>query len=303
MISTRRERALASLRGVAVGDAFGACFDDPINHPALRSRVLLPGPWLWTDDTEMACSIFAILDAHDRIDQDALAKSFAEHYDIYRRYGPGTSRILRRIRQQGESWRELASLARGGSGSWGNGAAMRIAPLGAYFADDPDRVDVEAAASAEVTHAHPDAVSGAIAVAIAAAIVAARPEVRGDDLLAAVAARTPSGPVREGIQHARALRDSATAAAELGVGHKTSALDTVPFCLWVVAQHGDSFEQACWTAAAAGGDIDTTCAIIGGVLAARSVSNIPPLHWLSRCEPLPEWAGAGIGSGPPRAGE
>lgn len=45
-------RALSSLRGLAVGDAFGACFDDAINHGALRSRTLLPGPWLWTDDTQ-----------------------------------------------------------------------------------------------------------------------------------------------------------------------------------------------------------------------------------------------------------
>ncbi|WP_458691314.1 hypothetical protein [Nocardia tengchongensis] len=40
---------------------------------------------------------------------------------------------------------------------------------------------------------------------------------------------------------------------------------------------------------AAGGDIDTTCAIIGGILGARSTSdNIPP-DWLARCDPLPAW--------------
>ncbi|MFC6012534.1 ADP-ribosylglycohydrolase family protein [Nocardia lasii] len=284
MDAERQARALGSLRGLAVGDAFGACFDDAINHGALRSRTLLPGPWLWTDDTQMACSIFAVLSAHGRIDQDSLARSFADRYDIYRRYGPGTSRILRLIRHKGYPWRELARQARDGRESWGNGASMRVAPLGAWFADDPDRVIDEAAASAVVTHTHPDAVAGAVAVALAAAITAADPPMRGIHFLDAVAAHTPSGPVRDKIRQARLITDSTAAATELGVGHHTSALDTVPFCLWIVAHHAPDFAAACWTAAAAGGDIDTTCAIVGGILAAA------PPTWLARCEPLPDWA-------------
>jgi ADP-ribosylglycohydrolase len=46
---------------------------------------------------------------------------------------------------------------------------MRSAPIGAYFAEDIERVIAEAKASAEVTHAHPDGQTGAIAVALAAA--------------------------------------------------------------------------------------------------------------------------------------
>jgi ADP-ribosylglycohydrolase len=42
----------------------------------------------------------------------------------------------------------------GGNGSFGNGAAMRVAPLGAYFAADPDRAAAEARLQAEITHSH-----------------------------------------------------------------------------------------------------------------------------------------------------
>ena len=56
-----------------------------------------------------------------------------------------------------------------GQGSFGNGAAMRVAPLGAYFADDLERVVEQARRSAEVTHAHPEGVAGAIGIAVAAA--------------------------------------------------------------------------------------------------------------------------------------
>ncbi|WP_210408401.1 ADP-ribosylglycohydrolase family protein, partial [Allokutzneria sp. NRRL B-24872] len=75
---------------------------------------------------------------------------------------------LRRIRE-GEPWRTVAGEAFGGQGSRGNGAAMRVAPLGAHFADDPARAAMEAALSAEVTHPHPEGVAGAVAVALAAA--------------------------------------------------------------------------------------------------------------------------------------
>lgn len=289
MSGDARSRAYVSLQGLALGDAFGSCYEDAMNQAALRERRVLPGPWLWTDDTQMACSIFAVLAEHGRIDQDALAESFAQHYDIYRRYGPGTSRILRLIRQKGYHWRELAQQARDGQGSWGNGASMRVAPLGAWFADDIDRVVIEAAASAEVTHTHPDAVAGAVAVAVAAALLAVEPRTHGAALLEMTAARTPAGLVQDKILHAASIGDSGTAAAELGVGHDTAAADTVPFTLWVVANSNHDFADACWTAAAAGGDLDTTCAIIGGILGARkTLDGIPP-DWLARREPLPEW--------------
>ncbi|MBL1078821.1 ADP-ribosylglycohydrolase family protein [Nocardia sp. 2] len=148
----------------------------------------------------------------------------------------------------------------------------------------------EAAASAEVTHAHPEGVAGAVAVAIAAALSATEPQLCGAEFLERVADRMSEGAVRDKLRQAAGIDDSGTAAGELGVGHDTSAVDTVPFGLWVVAHHGHDFADACWTAVAAGGDIDTTCAIIGGILGARATSDGLPLDWLERCEPLPEWA-------------
>ncbi|MFB6938443.1 hypothetical protein ACFCX8_36870, partial [Streptomyces chartreusis] len=50
----RLDRALNSLRGLAVGDALGSQFFVPANYPLLKRRELPSGPWQWTDDTEMA---------------------------------------------------------------------------------------------------------------------------------------------------------------------------------------------------------------------------------------------------------
>ncbi|WP_199842457.1 ADP-ribosylglycohydrolase family protein, partial [Streptomyces scabiei] len=167
----RLERALSSLRGLAVGDALGSQYFVPVNYPLLKRREVPSGPWQWTDDTEMACSVVAVLAAHRRIDQDELARSFALHHDFDRGYGPAVNRLLRLVREGGD-WRELASALFNGQGSWGNGAAMRIAPLGAWYADDPEQATHQAEISAYPTHQHREAVVGAMAVAAAAALAA-----------------------------------------------------------------------------------------------------------------------------------
>ncbi|MEU7739745.1 ADP-ribosylglycohydrolase family protein [Nonomuraea sp. NPDC049158] len=77
----------------------------------------------------------------------------------------------------------------------------------------------------------------------------------------------------------------------LGNGRQASAHDTVPFTLWVAARERHDFETAMWTTAAAGGDVDTTCAIVGGIIAAAESTQLPP-QWRSSCEPLPHWSGA-----------
>ncbi|MEU8349181.1 ADP-ribosylglycohydrolase family protein [Streptomyces sp. NPDC048845] len=292
VLARRLARALASLRGLAVGDALGSQFFLPANHPARERRELPPGVWRWTDDTEMACSVLAVLVEHGRVDQDALARSFAGHHDPARGYGAGVSRMLRSVRD-GVDWRELASALFGGQGSWGNGAAMRIAPLGAWYADDPEQATHQAEISAYTTHQHREAVAGAMAVAAAAALTA-DPERRlgPEELLDAVVELVPRSAVQAGLRRARGMLDygdAATVAAVLGCGRRTSAHDTVPFALWAAARNPGDYPEAVWTTARAGGDVDTTCAIAGGVVAAAE-AGAPPAEWLERTEPLPEWA-------------
>jgi ADP-ribosylglycohydrolase len=71
----------------------------------------------------------------------------------------------------------------------------------------------------------------------------------------------------------------------LGTGRQIAAFDTVPYCLWVVANPGGGYEDALWRTVAGGGDRDTTCAIVGGILGAHQ--HVPE-GWLSRREPLPD---------------
>lgn len=286
----RLARAKTSLAGLSVGDAFGQRFFHQFGDDWVQSGRTPPAPWPYTDDTEMALAVFDVLAAYGRIDQDALAAAFARRYtlDPTRGYGANAHGILRAI-ASGASWREAALACHDGAGSMGNGAAMRAAPIGAWFADDLPRVVIEATASAAVTHAHADGQAGAIAVAVAAAWGVGRRERSMQDLFAAVLDLTPAGDTRMGIERARDLPvayDVRTAVFALGNGSRIVSSDTVPLCLWLVARHPQDYFSALWSTVSAGGDRDTTTAIVGGILATWLGDRAIPDEWVVARETL-----------------
>jgi ADP-ribosylglycohydrolase len=292
--TARRERALLSLDGLSVGDAFGERFFLPPSTASamVEQRATPGGPWSYTDDTEMALSIVQVLNEYGRIDQDALARLFATRYrdNPYRGYG-GTAHDILQALYQGEPWHRISAQVFGGTGSMGNGGAMRVAPLGAWFADDLGRVVTEAKASAQVTHFHPEGQAGAIAIAVAAAFAYRWRETRppASQLFEAVLEHTPPGATRRGLEKARALPlDVAPglAARELGSGQRVISEDTVPYCVWCTARHLDNYEEALWTTVSGYGDRDTTCAIVGGIVALSAGRESIPPAWLAAREVL-----------------
>ena len=285
--TTRLDLVLASLTGLSIGDALGAQYFVPGNSFADLAAGRLPAaPWPWTDDTEMACTIVTELAEHHEIDQDSLAATFADRCEPYRGYGPGAVVILHRIRD-GVPWQKAAGEVFDGTGSCGNGAAMRVAPLGAWFSDDLDRAADQAARSAEVTHCHAEGIAGAVAVAVAAAQTSSTPA----DFVDAVRQHTPTGQVRDGIERAAVLlsRSVAEAGYELGNGARVTAQDTVPFAIWSAATHLDDYPAAIRSCVEIGGDVDTMAAIVGGIVAAHTGIAGIPADWLAAREPLPEW--------------
>ncbi|WP_030443754.1 ADP-ribosylglycohydrolase family protein [Actinoplanes subtropicus] len=287
-----------SLDGLSVGDALGAQFFVPGNSYAELAAGRPPrAPWPWTDDTEMACSVFSELRARGDIDSDRLAAAFAQRYEPYRGYGGGAVVILHQIRD-GTDWRQAARSAFDGQGSMGNGAAMRVAPLGAFHAGNSRAAALAAIRSAEVTHAHAEAILAAVAVTVAAAEAGharqlqQRPE--PETLLQAVLEYLVDSRVSEGIRRAVDLLGASVAEAtyELGNGSRVLAQDTIPFTLWASATYLHDYPAAILACIEAGGDVDTTAAIVGGIVATftgTGSGGIPP-SWLNAREPLPAWA-------------
>lgn len=290
----RMERTRLSLDGLGIGDALGEMLSYRAEAAARRlaENDLPAGPWFHTDDTEMAVSIVGVLKAHGYIHQDALAKRFARRFerDPERGYGKMTRMQMREI-MAGAKWRDTAANAFGGQGSKGNGGAMRVAPLGAYFADDLERCAAEARASSLVTHTHPEGVAGTIAVAVAASVAwelrsaaeVERPRRFFDEVLCF----TPESSVRRGIVLAsQAPREIPVpdVAKALGNGSLVTAPDTVPFCIWMAAHHSTNFIEALAQTIQAGGDCDTNAAIVGGIVALSAGRESIPDDWLEARE-------------------
>lgn len=293
----RLQRAMLSLEGLSCGDAFGEnFFSMPLTESRRRIAERIPpaGRWAVTDDTLMAVSVVDILRVHGAIDAPALALHFAELYDPVRGYVRAMHELLAGFRcGNSEQWRDEAAALFNGQGSWGNGSAMRVAPLGAYFANDLDTLVSEAERSAITTHTHGEAVAGAIATALGAAMAwQSRADVSAQasgDFLEAVRDRTPPSQVRNGIEKALVLKKDTTpmmAGVALGNGADISAADTVPFVLWSAGRSLRDYETALWDTVSAGGDKDTTCAMVGGIVALSAGRESIPEEWLRRRESI-----------------
>ncbi len=297
-VSDRLQRARLSLEGLSVGDALGGFFEfsnsQALSHHVRMRTIPDVKTYRFTDDTNMALSIYDNLRLYEQIRQDELALSFATHFDRGRGYGPSIRRFAPLV-LAGKDWREAALSVFGGQGSLGNGGAMRVAPVGAYFADDLDAVVKQARRSCEVTHAHPEGIAGAVAVAVAAALAFQLRDtvLSRQAFIERILPYIPASQVLDGCQNAANLPASSTvddAVKQLGNGSRVTAQDTVPFVLWCAGEKMNSYPDAIWLTASGGGDVDTTCAMVGGIVALYTGYEGIPSEWLARREPLPTWA-------------
>lgn len=281
-----------SLKGVAIGDAFGESFfgqrNEILQH--IQNRTIPKTTWEFTDDTVMSIAVFEQLEKHQTINQDELALAFAKKHslDVNRGYGATARRILRGI-EAGESWQHLSKNAFDGMGSMGNGAAMRVHAIGAYFYDDLQQVKIEAQKSAEVTHANTEAIIGAKAVAVATVIAVNlrinNQKIKPNDFINLIINELPPSDTTSKIKKSLTVSPNyhtQTLIKILGNGTKMTAQDTVPFAIWCAAHNLYDFENALWKAVSVLGDRDTICAIVGGIVA-QTADNIPQF-WLDNVE-------------------
>jgi ADP-ribosylglycohydrolase len=162
-----RDRFVGAAMGTFVGDALGMAVEGW--PPALirrqfgRLERMEPGrfpPGCYTDDTEMMIGILECLAQVGRFDPDITAQNFVKNYNPQRGYGSRIHGVMGRLAQS-EPW------DRAGTDSFGNGSAMRVAPIGFFFHDDLDRLKEAAILSSRITHFHPQGLAGAVAQAAA----------------------------------------------------------------------------------------------------------------------------------------
>lgn len=294
----RLARARVSLEGLSLGDSLGGFLEGLGSQRAKQNHIVVNRQvpnveWHYTDDTNMALSIYSILRQYQGIDADELALSFAKYYDHSRGYGAGVRRMMGRI-NNGDNWRDFNTTLYDG-GSFGNGGAMRVAPVGAYFADDMGLVIDHARLSSEITHAHPEGIAGAITVAVATAIACnfvGREKPSRREFIDLILPHIPDSIVKTNVMTARDIdrMDISEVVKVIGNGRGVRAQDTVPFVLYCAGEWLDDFEEAIWQTMSGGGDVDTNCAMVGGIIACYVGQDGLPDTWLAHRERLPQWA-------------
>ncbi len=222
--------------GVIVGDIVGSVYEYPgLKGIAPKSKdfPLFQPESRFTDDTVLSVAVADALMA--RADYtDALHSYFA----LYPNAGYGGSFIGWAMARSREPYN-----------SWGNGSAMRVAPVGYWFST-LDEVLIEAQRCADVTHNHPEGVRGAQVTA--AAVFLARTGHSKDDI-------RELATNRFGYDLSRPL-DEIRADYVFDV----SCQGSVPQSLLCFLEAVD-FEGSIRNAVSLGGDTDTMAAIAGGV--------------------------------------
>jgi ADP-ribosylglycohydrolase len=267
------ELVVGCLLGSAVGDALGLPMEGLSRGRALK---LFPGPLrhrfffgrgMVSDDTEHTLMVLRALRESEG-DVDRFRRLFARSLRVWLLMVPAGAGLAT-VRA---CLRLLVGIppSRSGVVSAGNGAAMRSAIIGAWFADQRDRLDTFAVAAAEVTHRDPRAIEGALAIARAAAASA-----HGED---------PVSAARSALAHPAGAAGTAQSAHANRVSGYVVA--TVLAALDCLERHPQDYREAVRMAISKGGDTDTLAAIVGGVVGARVGEAGIPREWL---EGLAEW--------------
>jgi poly(ADP-ribose) glycohydrolase ARH3 len=267
------------LLGLALGDALGAPFEglpaDTIYRDyggGLNAATQPPLDTLhYTDDTEMTLGVAQTLVAHGRIDPDDLMDRFSANFNPARGYGPGTREILV-TRATGGDWRRLVETQFPG-GSLGNGAAMRVAPVGLLFHADLDRLTAEAEASARVTHVHPIGVDSAVLMATAVAL-AVRMAGGFDyaDFIQQLLSRAKTEEFQWQLRTASRLSPDDS----WNFGSSLPAHRSVTSAILCFAFAPTSFHHAVGRAISMGDDTDTLAAIAGALVGAHvGIAGLP----------------------------
>ena len=282
-----RDRFAGCLLGQAVGDGIGAPYEglsaDNIYWGFGRPDELLSNSdgetLFYTDDTQMMIGIAETLAEHGRIAEANLCQAFVTNYHPDRGYGRGARLVLEAM-ATGGPWREIARTHFPG-GSLGNGAAMRVAPIGLLYCDDLDRVMEEARLSALPTHVHPLGIEGAQVLAVAVAMAVRGPPLDRREFYRELLRRVRSEEFRWHLSVAARLRRGDTVSV---LGSSLEAHRSVVTAIACFAHATRSYEDAVARAISLGDDTDTLAAMAGALSGAHLGITAVPGRLLTKLE-------------------
>jgi poly(ADP-ribose) glycohydrolase ARH3 len=272
---------------LAIGDAVGAQNEGQSAEFLARRfgsvEALLenipPNGLYYTDDTQMAIGVAETLIECGTINEAVICKRFAANYVPHRGYGRG-ARVILEAMLSGEDHKWWAANHFPG-GSLGNGAAMRVAPVGLVFRNAHELLWEQATLSALPTHVHPLGIEGAQVLALAVALASQSAPLNRKELFEQLAERCAS------LEYAGPLKRAARIDNPKDLGLFGNGIEATSSVVTAIACFGltpGSYEQTIGNAILLGGDTDTIAAMAGAVCGAHLGRSAIPQALLANLE-------------------
>jgi poly(ADP-ribose) glycohydrolase ARH3 len=281
---------MGCLVGTAIGDALGASREGGVMSRSedIVSLAEKLEQLIYTDDTHMTIGVAESLVENKGFDGEHMAQSFIKNYEAepWRGYGPGPLKIFGMIRS-GEAWDSAASRLYPG-GSFGNGSAMRVAPVGLLYSRNLEKLREIAYQSSSITHSHELGKEGAALQACAVALALNTPsdeDIDREAFLSRLQNFIQNQLYKEKVARIRELlgeQDKAKVVAVLGNG--IEAPRSVPTAIYCFLRQPQSYKDTVIYAISLGGDTDTIAAMAGAICGAYLGIEAIPSEWRAKLE-------------------
>jgi poly(ADP-ribose) glycohydrolase ARH3 len=281
---------MGCLVGTAMGDALGASREGGVMSRSedIVSLAEKLEQLIYTDDTHMTIGVAESLVENKCFDGEHMAQSFIKNYEAepWRGYGPGPPKIFGMIRS-GEAWDSAASRLYPG-GSFGNGSAMRVAPVGLLYSRNLEKLREIAYQSSSITHSHELGKEGAALQACAVALALNTPseeEIDREAFLSRLQNFIQNQLYKEKVARIRDLLDEQDKAKVVAVlGNGIEAPRSVPTAIYCFLRQPQSYKDTVIYAISLGGDTDTIAAMAGAICGAYLGIEAIPSEWRAKLE-------------------
>jgi poly(ADP-ribose) glycohydrolase ARH3 len=275
------------LYGTFLGDAIGSRFEgwlpdeiSPLDHKS----VLENPPKYYSDDTQMAISVFEEMVENGYVDQESLTHRFLKRFSTWRGYSGGMLQVFEMWRD-GKDIKKSAQTLYDGAGSFGNGAAMRIAPLCLFYTlDQVDLLFEQVNLCSSLTHTHPFGIAGAQLQAYT--VLLALNNLKTEDWMKLLLALPIDSVYKIKLNKVGfcLAKNASPGDVAKEIGNGSDALGSVPAAICSVIKNENSFTDSVLFAVSMGGDCDTIGAMAGSVAGAMTGFSKIPQDWLANLE-------------------
>ena len=291
-----QDKFRGAILGCFLGDAFGSGFegmhpDRAVFHLSNLSKKFTKH---YTDDTDMTLALAESMALCSNVDPEDIAKQFSLSCDLTRGYAIGTIKAVLALRA-GMKWYEVARIVFE-NGSFGNGAAMRVSPVGLFYHLDLNSLQEAAMKQAIITHTHPLGQWGAVMQACSVGLAisqSSKGPFKKEQMVINLREILWGGP----IEYMKALNRIGKMVGQgkkleaqkvvRSLGNGVEAHLSVPSACYIAITYSPDFCDAIRAAISLGGDTDTIAGMVGAIVGAHVGEKGLPVEWIEQLEDGP----------------